>query len=94
MSGKNGQPRTLGEAHDALRRVLPFPQASAQDWLAHHERAAQLYQHISQVDPSHHHEALAFAAIERADAATVAAQIRASTAQARPEIDQPSGGAR
>ncbi|HEX3781521.1 MAG TPA: AMED_5909 family protein [Pseudonocardiaceae bacterium] len=89
MSGTNGQPRTLGEAHDALRRAWPLHQASAHDWLAHHERAAQLYQRIAQIDPSHHYEALAFAAIEREDAETVAAEIKASAVHPLPEIDQP-----
>jgi hypothetical protein len=86
------EPCTLGEAHDVLRRVRPFHSASAHDWLAYHQRAAQLYQHISRIDPNHHHEALYFAATEREDAEMVSAEIQGQRSASTAEIEQPSGG--
>lgn len=56
---------TLQEAHEVVRRDWPGRGASAEDWLAHHERAAAVYAHVADVDAGHHHEAVFWASQER-----------------------------
>lgn len=49
---------TLRAAHETVHRDWPGRHASAQAWLAYHQRAAALYRAVADVDQAHHHEAL------------------------------------
>jgi RNA-splicing ligase RtcB len=64
-----GQPATLQQAHDLLRRVRPRgAHVSADRWQAFHEEAARVYAVVAQIDTDHHFEALTFAAAAQEDA--------------------------
>ncbi|HEV3361960.1 MAG TPA: AMED_5909 family protein [Pseudonocardiaceae bacterium] len=63
-----GEPVTLQQAHDVLRRQRPDVTASADRWRWFHERAAQVYRSVAALDGDHHFEALALASIATADA--------------------------
>lgn len=69
----DGQPATLQQAHDLLRRERPNVGASTSAWVAFHEKAASLYATVAETDADHHFEALAFASIAREDAEKVRA---------------------
>lgn len=69
----DGQPETLQEAHDSLRRERPDAGAPTSAWVAFHEKAASLYATVAETDADHHFEALAFASIAREDAEKVRA---------------------
>ena len=64
----DGEPVTLRQAHDVLRRQRPDVTASAVRWREFHQRAARVYASVAELDRDHHFEALACAAIERQDA--------------------------
>jgi hypothetical protein len=59
---------TLRQAEELLIREWPGLSATGVAWLAYHQRAAELYAHIADVDRDHHHEALFLAAQERESA--------------------------
>ncbi len=64
----DSEPVTLQQAHDVLRRQRPDVTASAVRWRGFHERAAQVYRSVAELDSDHHFEALAWASIEKEDA--------------------------
>ncbi len=70
----DGQPATLQQAHDLLRRERPDIGAPASAWVAFHQKAASLYAKVAETDSDHHFEALAFASIAREDAEKVRAE--------------------
>lgn len=64
-----GQPATLQQAHDLLRRVRPRDACvSAERWQAYHDEAARLYAAVAKIDTDHHFEALTFASAAKEDA--------------------------
>lgn len=64
-----GEPATLQQAHDLLRRTRPRgARVSADRWRAYHEQAARVYAAVAQVDTDHHFEALTFASAAKEDA--------------------------
>jgi hypothetical protein len=56
---------TLRQAHEALHREWPGHDAPDSAWLAHHQRAANLYADVAEIDPEHRHEAMYWAQQER-----------------------------
>ena len=66
-----GEPVTLEQAEDTLRRERPGIEASADQWRAFHEHAAQVYYAVADRDSDHHFEALALASLARDDAERV-----------------------
>jgi hypothetical protein len=59
---------TLRQAEELLIREWPGRNGTGSSWLAYHQRAAQLYDHVAAVDPDHYHEAKYLAAQERESA--------------------------
>lgn len=59
---------TLRQAEELLIREWPGRNATGAAWLAYHQRAAELYARVADVDPDHHHEALYLAAQEEQSA--------------------------
>jgi hypothetical protein len=53
--------RTLTAAREQLHREWPGSNASVAVLLAHHQRAAALFDQVAEIDPDHHHEALVLA---------------------------------
>jgi hypothetical protein len=76
----------LQQAHEFLRRGWPGRDTSASAWLAHHQRAAELYAHVAEVNPAHHHEALHWAGQEQESVRALAEQVK--TAGSRSSGDQ------
>jgi hypothetical protein len=62
------EPVTLQQAHAELRRQRPGVAASPARWRVFHERAAEVYSSVAELDGDHHFEALAWAAMAREDA--------------------------
>jgi hypothetical protein len=67
--------RTLREAHEVLHREWPGHDAPGSAWLAHHQRAADLYADVAAIDPEHRHEAMYWARQERDAAKAVAERM-------------------
>jgi hypothetical protein len=63
---------TLREAQELLHREWPGSNATAAEWIAHHQRGAELYATVAQTDPDRPHEALFWAKWERDAAAAIA----------------------
>jgi hypothetical protein len=59
---------TLPVAHELLHRDWPGMDAPAAAWVAHYQRAAEVYRRVAEVDLDHHPEALFWAADARASA--------------------------
>lgn len=64
-----GAPRTLREAHDFVSSRRPAPDADSSAWKVFHQQNARIYEHVSDVDRGHHHEALYWFAYEHRKAA-------------------------
>jgi hypothetical protein len=73
--------RTLTAARELLHREWPGTNASVAVLLAHHQRAAALFDQIAEIDPDHHHEALVLAQQERETAQILANQMAAPSAE-------------
>lgn len=56
-------------------RLWPGRGASASEWLAFHQRRADLFACAARTDPSHQHEARFLASVEREEADAAAARI-------------------
>ena len=70
-----GDPETLEQAEDMLRRQKPAITASADEWRAFHEHSARVFHAVADVDADHHFEALALASIARDDATKVSGAV-------------------
>ncbi|MBM7811595.1 AMED_5909 family protein [Saccharothrix algeriensis] len=64
--------RTLKDAHEALGRLVPAPDAAPAVSREFYLRSAKVYERIAEVD-QHHHEALYWVTRERALAEAIAA---------------------
>jgi hypothetical protein len=73
--------RTLTGARELLHREWPGRDAAVSVLLAHHQRAAALFDQVAEIDSDHHHEALVLAQQERETARALAEQM-AATAEA------------
>ncbi|MFD7653938.1 AMED_5909 family protein [Actinosynnema sp. NPDC059797] len=56
---------TLKDAHEALGKVMPAPDASLSRWQAFYRVSAEVYAQVAEIDRGHHHEALYWAKRER-----------------------------
>lgn len=74
---KPGRPQTLMQAHEELVRIRPCPKASLPVWLSYYQRSVEVYESISESDPTHEGEAQYWAQRERARAESITARIRA-----------------
>jgi hypothetical protein len=70
--------RTLTAARELLHREWPGSNPSVSVLLAHHRRAAVLFDQVAEIDSDHHHEALVLAQQERETAQALAEQMAAS----------------
>jgi hypothetical protein len=77
-TSKTSVPATLERAHNAVAEVRPAAGEPAWQWLAYHRHAAAIYAEVADVDRTHHHEALAWAGVEREKVAELARQIEES----------------
>jgi hypothetical protein len=71
--------QTLTGARELLHREWPGRDAPLSVLLAHHQRAAALFDHVAEIDSNHHHEALVLAQQEREAARILAKQMAALT---------------
>jgi hypothetical protein len=67
--------RTLAAAHAETKARQPGPDDGLLEWVAHHQRAAELYEAVSRTDAVHSAEAAAWARIERREAETLQANL-------------------
>ncbi|GAA1332931.1 AMED_5909 family protein [Saccharothrix algeriensis] len=65
--------RTLKDAHEALGRLVPAPDAAPLVFREFYLRSARVYERIAEVDRHHHHEALYWVTRERALAEAIEA---------------------
>lgn len=65
MSANLGSIRTLREANEVLGKGMPVPGASALSRVTFHRRAERIYRDVAMTDRHHHHEAMAWASIEK-----------------------------
>jgi hypothetical protein len=70
--------RTLTAARELLHREWPGSNATVSVLLAHHQRAAALFDQVAEIDSDHHHEALVLAQQERETVQVLAEQISAA----------------
>jgi hypothetical protein len=70
--------RTLTAARELLHREWPGSNATVSVLLAHHQRAAALFDQIAEIDSDHHHEALVMAQQERETVQILAEQMAAA----------------
>lgn len=56
---------TLATAKSAVSRLAPPPDAPPTEQRDYHLRAAEVYQRVADTDQDHHHEAMAYAYVER-----------------------------
>jgi hypothetical protein len=82
---KTPQVQTLRAAHELLNRDWPGRGAPASARLAHHQRAAELYDHVAEIDPDHRYEARYWAQREREAAQAIADQLAVSVDGTRQE---------
>lgn len=65
MTRIRNAPATLQGAREQVAREWPGREATPAAVRAYHERAAELFAHVAEVDTGHRHEALFWAAQER-----------------------------
>lgn len=56
---------TLKEAHEAIGKLMPAPDAARSRWRTFYLRSAEVYRQVAEIDRGHHHEALYWANRER-----------------------------
>ncbi|GAA3671682.1 AMED_5909 family protein [Lentzea roselyniae] len=52
---------SLAEAHEVLPRLMPRKGAAVADVKRFHEKSAEVYRRVAEMDRGHHHEALYWA---------------------------------
>ncbi|SDG37984.1 hypothetical protein SAMN05216553_107433 [Lentzea fradiae] len=52
---------SLSEAHEVLPRLIPRKGAELAEVKRFHERSAEIYRRVAEIDRGHHHEALYWA---------------------------------
>lgn len=65
---------TLIQAHEALSRLMPRPNASARTWAEYHRRSAAVYARVAEIDRGHFHETMFWATREREKAEAIETQ--------------------
>ncbi|MGH3858891.1 AMED_5909 family protein [Actinokineospora sp.] len=68
--------RTLREANEVLGKGMPGPGSSASARAAFHRRAERVYRDVAMTDRDHHHEAMAWASIEKERAEKAEKELR------------------
>lgn len=68
-------PQTLAQAHEALSKVRPAPNASLSTWRTFRLLAARVYTEVADIDRFHHHEATYWAGMEREKAEQLGRQM-------------------
>jgi hypothetical protein len=63
--------QTLRQAHEALSRLMPRPDASPRAWLAYYRRSAAIYAQVAEIDRGHFHETMFWATREREKAEAI-----------------------
>ncbi len=76
MSADLGGIRTLRTANDVLGKEMPGPGASALSRVKFHRRAERVYRDVAMTDRHHHHEAMAWASIEKDRAEKAERELR------------------
>ncbi|MBB5806646.1 hypothetical protein F4560_006414 [Saccharothrix ecbatanensis] len=71
---------SLKDAHEALVRVMPAPDAEPAVRRAFFLRSAEVYARVAEIDRGHHHEALYWAKREREKGEAIAAATDAGRA--------------
>ncbi len=66
--------QTLMQAHEALSRLMPRPNASTRTWAEYHRRSAAVYAKVAEIDRGHFHETMFWATREREKAEAIETQ--------------------
>lgn len=66
---------TLKDAHEAVGKLVPAPDAAPEVWREFHQRSAEVYARVAEVDRWHHHEALYWVNRERTRAEEIARSL-------------------
>lgn len=66
---------TLKDAHEAVGRLVPAPNAAPEVWREFYLRSVEVYARVAEVDRWHHHEALYWVNRERAKAEEIARSL-------------------
>ncbi|CRK59541.1 hypothetical protein [Alloactinosynnema sp. L-07] len=78
------QIRTLREANEVLGREMPRPGSSYTVLVSFHRRAERVYREVALTDRHHHHEAMAWAGIEAANAVKAEKGLREAQSREAP----------
>jgi hypothetical protein len=62
------------QAHEALSRLMPRPDASPTTWFTYYRRSAAVYERVAEIDRGHFHEAMFWATREREKAEVIGKQ--------------------
>ncbi|WP_158852332.1 AMED_5909 family protein [Saccharothrix deserti] len=71
---------TLKDAHDALVKVMPAPDAEPAAKRDFYLRSAEVYGRVAEIDRGHHHEALYWATREREKGEEIARALASGSA--------------
>ena len=63
--------RTLMQAHEALSRLMPRPDAKPRAWAEYYRRSAAVYARVAEIDRGHFHETMFWATREREKAEAI-----------------------
>ncbi|MFI6095520.1 AMED_5909 family protein [Lentzea sp. NPDC051213] len=63
--------QTLMQAHEALSRLMPRPDASPKAHAEYHRRSAAVYARVAEIDRGHFHETMFWATREREKAEAI-----------------------
>lgn len=69
--------RLLREAHEAVGKVMPAPDAAPEAWREFYRGSTEVYARVAEIDRAHHHEALYWANREREKGEEIARSLAA-----------------
>ena len=84
------QIRTLREVNEVMGREMPGPGSSFSVLVSFHRRAEKAYREVALTDRHHHHEAMAWAGIEAANAEKAETALREAKSRKQARSDEPA----
>ncbi|MFT7839514.1 AMED_5909 family protein [Saccharothrix sp. BKS2] len=72
---------TLKDAHEALGKVMPAPDAELSRWQVFYRVSVEVYARVAEVDRGHHHEALYWAQREREKGEEIARSLAVQSSE-------------
>ncbi|WP_434445838.1 AMED_5909 family protein [Lentzea sp. E54] len=68
--------KTLMQAHEALSRLMPRPNAPERAWAEYYRHSAAVYARVAEIDRGHFHETMFWATREREKAEAIEQSAR------------------